>query len=154
MKSKGGYILKVSKISTDNKSLELHTFQINLFPEMNWRAYKSYTMTSKFVKGKVVSWYNLSLHYLPQSTETGRRRNWLLLKMSRQISCDLCPKAFKSKKGLIYHKQAHSGVKNYNCPHCNKSFCADSNLRRHILIHTEEKPHKCTECNFSCNRSW
>ena len=38
----------------------------------------AYTTTSKFVKGKVVSWYNLPLHFFSQQRE-GQRENLIAL---------------------------------------------------------------------------
>ena len=72
--------------------------------------------------------------------------------MLKQMSCDLCTKAFASRKSLSKHKKIHSGIKKYNCKHCNKSFGKSSELERHILIHTREKTHKCTKCDKSFSR--
>ena len=47
--------------------------------------------------------------------------------MSKQISCDLCPKTFASRSGLFYHKQMHSGVQKYFCEQCNQSIVYLSN---------------------------
>ena len=73
--------------------------------------------------------------------------------MSKEISCDECPKTFASRSGLSQHKQTQSGVKRSSCPKCNMSFTQNSKLKRHSLIHTGETPYQCTQCDFSCNRS-
>ena len=107
------------------------------------------------VKARVFSCSNSLFYHLIsyQIAERyrGDRRWWM--KMTKQISCDLCPEIFTSRRGLYYHKQIHSGVKikKYNCLQCNKSFSTNSNLNIHSLIHSGERPHECTQCNFLCS---
>ena len=107
--------------------------------------------TLMFVKGKVISCYYPSSDDLYQLAPRSRKdiKNQYL-KMSKKISCDLCPKTFASSGSLLNHKKTHSGVK-YTCPQCDKSFSQNNSLKRHSLIHSGEKLHNCTQCNFSCN---
>ena len=110
---------------------------------------------SAIVKARVFSCSN-SLFYHLISYQIAERyrgdRRWRM-KMTKQISFDLCPEIFTSRRGLSYHKQLHRGVKikKYNCLQCNKSFSTNSNLNIHSLIHSGERPHECTQCNFLCS---
>ena len=72
--------------------------------------------------------------------------------MSKQISCDTCPKTFASGSGLFTHKQMHIGAKKYICLVCNKSFDLNSYLKSHSLIHSGEKLQQCTHCDKSFKR--
>ena len=55
------------------------------------------------------------------------------VKMSKQLSCDVCLKTFATRSQLFRHKQEHAGVK-YNCPKCDKSLSREDNLKTHSLI--------------------
>ena len=54
--------------------------------------------------------------------------------MSKEKSCDLCPKAFASSSSLSHHKKTHSGVKKFSCVHCGKSFGENGDLKKHSLM--------------------
>ncbi|XP_054634541.1 mucin-2 [Dunckerocampus dactyliophorus] len=64
----------------------------------------------------------------------------------KPFHCHLCEKKFVRKVELKVHLRWHNGEKRHWCPYCGKGFLDYNNLKRHKLIHTGEKPHSCPHC--------
>ncbi|XP_061685137.1 uncharacterized protein LOC133505735 [Syngnathoides biaculeatus] len=60
--------------------------------------------------------------------------------------CHLCEKKFTRKVELNVHLRWHNGEKRHWCPFCGKGFLDYNNMKRHKYIHTGEKPHSCPHC--------
>ncbi|XP_051918592.1 uncharacterized protein LOC127599013 [Hippocampus zosterae] len=60
--------------------------------------------------------------------------------------CHLCEKKFVRSVELNAHLRWHRGEKRHWCPYCGKGFFDQNNLKRHKYIHTGEKPHSCPHC--------
>uniref|UniRef100_A0A1A9VP84 C2H2-type domain-containing protein n=1 Tax=Glossina austeni TaxID=7395 RepID=A0A1A9VP84_GLOAU len=68
----------------------------------------------------------------------------------RPYKCELCEKAFKTRRNMKMHLLTHSDVKPHPCPECGKSFRRADKLRDHRRrVHSELRPYKCTECDKS-----
>ncbi|XP_061669468.1 mucin-17-like isoform X2 [Syngnathoides biaculeatus] len=64
----------------------------------------------------------------------------------RPFHCHLCEKKFFRSVELNTHLRWHRGEKRHWCPYCGKGFFDQNNLKRHKYIHTGEKPHSCPHC--------
>ncbi|XP_061132477.1 mucin-5AC-like isoform X1 [Syngnathus typhle] len=64
----------------------------------------------------------------------------------KPFHCHLCEKRFVRSVELNAHLRWHSGEKRHWCPYCGKGFFDQNNLKRHKYIHTGEKPHSCPYC--------
>ncbi|XP_057707211.1 mucin-2-like [Corythoichthys intestinalis] len=64
----------------------------------------------------------------------------------RPFACHLCEKRFARRMELNVHLRWHRGEKRHWCPYCGKGFLDQNNLKRHKYIHTGEKPHSCPHC--------
>ncbi|XP_061620965.1 mucin-2 isoform X2 [Phyllopteryx taeniolatus] len=64
----------------------------------------------------------------------------------RPFHCHLCEKKFARSVELNAHLRWHRGEKRHWCPYCGKGFFDQNNLKRHKYIHTGEKPHSCPHC--------
>ena len=140
----------------DHQSWKLLSFKLNYSPMFRRELYGVLVIHAGFgncerESGHLSFVINLSWFDLHHWAEQRGGKRWFYLKMSKQMSWELCPKTFTSRSGLSNHKQVHSGVKKYKCAQCNKSFGRDEHLKKHSLIHTGEKPHKCRHCNYSCS---
>lgn len=65
-------------------------------------------------------------------------------------TCDICQKAFSSKKYLRMHMKTHVGDgKGVLCKFCGKDFLDKSELNDHMSKdHQNEKPYLCSECGL------
>ena len=66
---------------------------------------------------------------------------------NESFTCNICGLLFRTKKGLKFHCQTHSGDV-HNCPECDKQFSGLASLQSHMKNHM--KPTKCTvgECEL------
>lgn len=64
----------------------------------------------------------------------------------KPFHCHLCEKKFVRRVELNVHLRWHNGEKRHWCPYCGKGFLDYNNLKRHKYIHTGEKPHSCPHC--------
>ena len=67
----------------------------------------------------------------------------------RNYKCDLCPEAFKTRSGLLYHtRSVHTGERPFRCDRCGKGFYSSVKLTNHIkCVHNrEERPCICHVC--------
>uniref|UniRef100_A0A3Q3ECM7 Uncharacterized LOC109524532 n=2 Tax=Hippocampus comes TaxID=109280 RepID=A0A3Q3ECM7_HIPCM len=64
----------------------------------------------------------------------------------KPFHCHLCEKKFVRSVELNAHLRWHRGEKRHWCPYCGKGFFDQNNLKRHKYIHTGEKPHSCPHC--------
>ena len=72
--------------------------------------------------------------------------------LKRDFRCDLCCKAYESKKGLDYHMRTHSNENNYICEICGKSCATQHSLDNHVnSIHLDEKLFSCYFCDKAFN---
>lgn len=55
----------------------------------------------------------------------------------KSFACDLCPRHFASKQGLIEHRYVHTGEQPYQCAVCGKRFRQASQLCIHRKCHTQ-----------------
>ncbi|XP_061534986.1 uncharacterized protein LOC133403775 isoform X3 [Phycodurus eques] len=64
----------------------------------------------------------------------------------KPFQCHLCEKKFARRVELNVHLRWHNGEKRHWCPYCGKGFLDYNNMKRHKYIHTGEKPHSCPHC--------
>ncbi|XP_060523133.1 zinc finger protein OZF-like isoform X1 [Cylas formicarius] len=64
----------------------------------------------------------------------------------KKFKCQLCDKAFSSKRDLTDHTMVHSDVKNYKCSICNKAFRTKQSVNKHMPIHSDKRPFECRLC--------
>ncbi|KAM7393690.1 hypothetical protein PAMP_020544 [Pampus punctatissimus] len=60
--------------------------------------------------------------------------------------CELCERRFARRVELNVHLRWHNGEKRHWCPYCGKGFLDSNNLKRHKYVHTGEKPLSCPHC--------
>lgn len=68
------------------------------------------------------------------------------------IQCDLCDKAFTTKKQLFNHNRTHASKK-YACDRCGKSFVRRDHLNKHIKSHKDNSEDYETPCIVIKNES-
>lgn len=62
-------------------------------------------------------------------------------------SCDLCPKSFSRKSGILQHKQVvHNDNRPFFCDICGNKFKTKQMLHKHQATHSEDRPFKCPQC--------
>ena len=64
----------------------------------------------------------------------------------KTYACSQCPEVFEKFVDLKFHKQGHSGLKQWQCTECNKKCPSKSSFDEHMRIHTGERPHSCHIC--------
>ncbi|XP_076003995.1 uncharacterized protein LOC142996793 [Genypterus blacodes] len=64
----------------------------------------------------------------------------------KPFHCTLCERQFARRVELNVHLRWHNGEKRHWCPYCGKGFLDSNNLKRHQYIHTGEKPQACPHC--------
>lgn len=64
----------------------------------------------------------------------------------KPFPCHLCDKKFVRRVELNVHLRWHNGEKRHWCPFCGKGFLDYNNLKRHKYTHTGEKPYSCPHC--------
>ena len=87
--------------------------------------------------------------------EFGIRSSYMrhLLMHTREEKCCMCPRNFKSKKGLESHLKIHDAANTHKCDICGSLFISLDALRKHNRSHTGEKPFKCDECGKAFTQS-
>ena len=74
-------------------------------------------------------------------------------KKNQKLSCDQCPKMFRVKYVLDYHKwRAHDGPKpekRHRCTQCEKTFYNISNLNTHVSVFHEGIKNQCQLCEMT-----
>ena len=69
---------------------------------------------------------------------------------SRDFLCDICLKAFTSRKRLrSHHQNKHETNKKFKCGMCDKSFTVKAHFLGHLNSHSDTKPHECEHCQKS-----
>ncbi|XP_055626003.1 zinc finger protein 724-like [Toxorhynchites rutilus septentrionalis] len=71
---------------------------------------------------------------------------------SGPISCEVCGKALRSRRGYQHHLKIHINPEAMKCQLCHKQLSSEYELKLHMRIHTKEKPNKCPFCTTSFNR--
>ena len=66
--------------------------------------------------------------------------------ITKQLSCNIWEKTFRTKSSLNVHKRIHSGEKPYKCDVCSISFTQKCTLTRHMLVHSGKKDFQCHVC--------
>ncbi|XP_045469772.1 zinc finger protein 613-like [Harmonia axyridis] len=69
----------------------------------------------------------------------------------KNISCEICGKAFRTTYKLKHHMASHIGEKSYSCTNCDKSFTRMSSLKRHMKAHYAPPGQKSKKTPFLCN---
>ena len=62
------------------------------------------------------------------------------------LICDHCSKRFKSRHGLVLHKQQVAGDYRFQCDICLKKFVSGSHYKGHMNSHTGQRDHQCMKC--------
>lgn len=71
------------------------------------------------------------------------------------VSCNFCPKSFKSHFSLERHLfLLHSPKKNFPCIHCNATCPTKEILDAHLLSHGSGKPFSCSFCGKDFTRKY
>ncbi|KAL9704105.1 hypothetical protein quinque_007623 [Culex quinquefasciatus] len=71
---------------------------------------------------------------------------------SGPISCEVCGKVLRSRRGYQHHFKMHSDPDSMKCKLCEKLLSSSYELKLHMRVHTKEKPNKCSFCPASFNR--
>ena len=58
-----------------------------------------------------------------------------IIKVKKELKCDICSKKFSSSKSVRAHRLTHTGEKKYQCPHCPWKFYQSYKLKKHIRVH-------------------
>ena len=72
----------------------------------------------------------------------------------KEYHCEVCNKAFKSKKYLTENKQIHREPEEYSCKKCPKVFGSKSALRGHVKTKHESTSYTCEYCNKNFERDF
>lgn len=75
-----------------------------------------------------------------------------MMEVSDGLSCSVCNKNFKSKRGLSNHVTSH-GPHDFKCDICHKDFSNRDGLQQHLKTH-DAKKHLCTHCGKSFSKPY
>ncbi|XP_071247504.1 oocyte zinc finger protein XlCOF6-like isoform X1 [Salvelinus alpinus] len=75
-----------------------------------------------------------------------KRLKWHKCNGRKILICSSCPEILKTREGLSYHEETHSGERKYSCETCSKMFLTTVSLKTHMMSH-KEKDHSCTVCS-------
>uniref|UniRef100_A0A1B0FE42 Uncharacterized protein n=1 Tax=Glossina morsitans morsitans TaxID=37546 RepID=A0A1B0FE42_GLOMM len=108
------------------------------------RSYACYFCSSKYSRKD-----NLQTHIREKHAQHSKQKVENQTE-ERPHKCELCGKAFKTRRNMKMHRLIHSDEKPHQCPECGKSFRRSDKLRDHRRrVHSELRPYKCTECDKS-----
>uniref|UniRef100_A0A8B9J628 Uncharacterized protein n=1 Tax=Astyanax mexicanus TaxID=7994 RepID=A0A8B9J628_ASTMX len=60
--------------------------------------------------------------------------------------CTDCGSSFAQERGLLEHRNIHTGEKPFQCPVCRKGFRHSRTLSKHVVLHSEARPFGCSDC--------
>ena len=65
----------------------------------------------------------------------------------KALSCEKCPKIFRSESGLEKHKQVHNARRRFGCNICGQRYKEKFVFNNHVLSHNTERMYKCDQCD-------
>lgn len=72
-----------------------------------------------------------------------------------KFMCEICGKAYPSKKELILHQSTRHDIGNtFSCEYCSFKTSRKIDLIEHIRLHTGERPFACDKCGLTFRRKF